>query len=308
VNETGRQSHEAKLGAARVEAPAPHEVLSEHGFVDLLRRRALVLDAAMGTRLLARGLELEHDDPALWNLSRPEIVQDVHRRDLAAGADAIVTNTFGCNRVWLARFRRRDAVESTNRVAVALARGAAGPRRLVLGSVGPSTAPEPGAAAEQAAILAESGADALLFETFRADEIEPVLAEVIRGRPRPIPIIVSLCEWPDPPGRAAQRLVELGACAVGLNCQPGAEAAVAFAASMDPHLGWPLLVKPSSGPAPAKAMTPAALAAEIQRLLELNVRMIGGCCGTTEKHVAAAAAAITASMRRPSPARKGACS
>src|SRR3954470_1098837 len=98
-----------------------------------LARGPLLLDAALGTRLIARGLDPARDDPALWNLDRPDDVLDLHRRDVAAGADALLTNTFGATRLTLARLGRSDAVVEINRRAVALARQAAGPDRFVLG-------------------------------------------------------------------------------------------------------------------------------------------------------------------------------
>ena len=77
------------------------------GLADAVARGPVVLDAALGTRLLALGLDLATDDPALWNLSHPESVADLHRRDVGAGADALLTNTFGANRPRLARLGRR---------------------------------------------------------------------------------------------------------------------------------------------------------------------------------------------------------
>ena len=182
-----------------------------------------------------------------------------------------MTNTFGANRYWLGRFGRRDAVGSINRRAAAL-RAAAGPERFVLGGLGPTTAHEAGSAAEQALILAQAGVDAILFETFRSTDIEPVLAEVTRSPARAIPLIVSLWDWPDPPGPTARRLLEHGASCVGVNCQRGVLAAIRFAESMPHGLGCPLLVKPSAGAAGAPELTPAALAAAVPRLLERNVR------------------------------------
>ena len=88
--------------------------------------RPIVMDGAMGTRLIERGLDLRHDDPALWNRTHPEIVSAIHARDVAAGAEAIVTNTFGANRTWLDRFNRPvgpTPVAASTAAAVAIARG-----------------------------------------------------------------------------------------------------------------------------------------------------------------------------------------
>jgi methionine synthase I (cobalamin-dependent) len=261
------------------------------------KERPLVMDAAMGTRLLAAGLDLRNDDPVLWNLTAPDAVRELHRRDVAAGADAIVTNTFGANRAWLNKFGRSTAVAAINRRAVALARAAAGPARFVLGGIGPYVAQQPGAAAEQSAILAEAGADALLFETFEFAAIEPVLAEVTAALDAPIPLFVSLWRWPDPPGPAARRLLELGAAVLGMNCQPGVEPALKFATALDRVVSCPLLAKPSAGADNGLELTPALFAASFPSLAEHNVRFIGGCCGTTEQHVQALAAARAACGR-----------
>jgi methionine synthase I (cobalamin-dependent) len=261
--------------------------------LDRLERGPIVLDGAMGTRLLAAGLNLKDDDPALWNLSHPEAVAAIHDRDLASGAGAVVTNTFGANRCWLARFRRVGLVASINRRAVQLARGAAGPRRFVLGCLGPTTAHQRGTAAEQAGILASEGVDALLFETFRFPEAERAVAEVVDATRGSVPLFVSLWKWPHPPESAACRLIERGASVLGLNCQPGADAAIDFAARVARAVRVPLLVEPGIGAFPNQAMSPDALAAAVPRLLAENVRLIGGCCGTDERHISAVAGACS---------------
>ena len=251
----------------------------------------LVLDAGMGTRLMALGLDPRSDDPALWNLACPGDVLTIHRRDVAAGAGAILSNTFGANRFWLRRFGQQEAVESINRRAVGLARLAAGPGRLVLGDIGPAAVLEEGAAVEQAAILLGAGVDALIFETYRVPEVERVLRDVSRLLAASIPLLVSLWEWPDPPGPTARRLLEAGATVIGMNCQPGIDAALAFAERLAGHVPCPLLVKPSAAAPDRPDQGPAAFAAAVPRLLDLNVRLLGGCCGTTDLHVAALSAA-----------------
>src|SRR5581483_10567116 len=101
--------------------------MSDSGkLAEALARGPILMDAAMGTRLIARGLDLAHDDPCLWCLDRPDEVLDIHRRDVAAGADAVLTNTFGANRLTLDRLGRSADVVAINRRAVELARAAAG--------------------------------------------------------------------------------------------------------------------------------------------------------------------------------------
>ena len=107
----------------------------------------------------------------------------------------------------------------------------------------------------------------------------------------PIPLLASLWEWPESRRPAARRLLEAGATVIGMNCQPGIEAAVAFAERLDGQVRCPLLVKPSAGTPSRPDDDPAAFAAAVPRLLDRNVRLFGGCCGTSDAHVAALAAA-----------------
>ena len=120
-----------------------------------------------------------------------------------------------------------------------------------------------------------------------------MLARVIDAIRGPVPLFVSLWEWPDPPEPAALRLIELGASVLGLNCRPGAGSAVAFAERMGRAVRVPLLVKPGVGASPDEAMSPGALAAAVPQLLSRNVRLIGGCCGTNERHISAVASACS---------------
>jgi methionine synthase I (cobalamin-dependent) len=249
----------------------------------------LVLDGAMGTRLVARGLNLADDDPAFWNLVRPEAVAGIHGRDVAAGSDAVLSNTFGANRNWLARFGRNGDVAAINHRAVALARGAAGPDRFVLGSIGPTAAGPPDGYCEQAELLAAAGADALLFETHLAPQAVVALERV--SRLTRLPLLVSLHEWPEDLAETARRLADLGAEVLGANCQDGMEPALQTAEQLSAVVRLPLLIKPNAGLPGTTPVGPELFARALPRLLALGVRLIGGCCGTTEAHVAAICAA-----------------
>jgi methionine synthase I (cobalamin-dependent) len=254
-------------------------------FLEAVARRPVLLDAAMGTRLIARGLVLDHDDPAFWNRSHPEAVFDLHARDVSAGAEAVLSNTFGANRAWLARFGRGGEVEAINRSAVALARSAAGPDRFVLGSIGPSAAQEPAAYCEQAEVLADAGVDALLFETHRASAAAIALKQV-QGRVSP-PLLVSLVAGSDRLAETARRLVDLGASVLGGNCQAGMAAGLRHAVRLHRAVAVPLLIKPSAGRPGRACASPESFARGVPALWDLGVRLVGGCCGTTEAHVAA---------------------
>ena len=293
-------------------APAWAGPMSETGrvpgrFLAALNRGPLVLDAALGTRLLARGLDLRSDDPSLWNLTHPAEVLDIHERDVSAGSQALFSNTFGANRLWLANYGRADAVDEINRRAVALARRAIGPDGFVIGDIGPTAAERAGAAAEQAAVLVDSGVDALVFETYRAGPLLSVLREIRMAIGAPVPILASLWEWPEPPLATARRLLDLGVTAVGINCQPGIDAAIALARRLDGAVSCPILIKPSASGdgAPDASSTPSAFAAAVPRLLEWNVRLLGGCCGTTEAHVSALARACSSYQHQDRTDRTG---
>ena len=274
-------------------------------FIEALDRGPLILDAGMGTRLIERGLVLSSDDPALWNLTRPAEVFAIHRRDAAAGSDAVFTNTFGANRHWLKKFGREALVESINRRAVRLARSAVGTNRYVVGDIGPTAGLDPRAATEQAEILVDAGVDALILETYRYPDVEPVLAGVIGSLAAPIPVLVSLCAWPESAVLAARRLLDLGAAVIGMNCQAGIEAAVEFAARMERGLACPLLIKPSTRGLDCADDAPIAFAQAVPRLVDYGVRLLGGCCGTSELHVAAFADACARLDRKSFPSLQG---
>jgi 5-methyltetrahydrofolate--homocysteine methyltransferase len=258
-------------------------------FLEALERGPILLDAAMGTRLIARGLDLGTDDPARWVIHHPLEVYQIHRRDVAAGAEGLLTNTFGANRAWLARFGDADETVPINRQAVFAARRAGGPDRFVIGSIGPTASDHPEALVEQAEALLERGADALLLETHRLDQAEAALG---RLRDLPIPILASLFDWPDSIEESAHRLIDRGAVAIGANCQVGMAPALALARKLRAAVDHPLLIKPSAGLPGSSLESPEAFAEAVPELLSLGVRLIGGCCGTTEAHVAALRQAI----------------
>ncbi|WP_406701034.1 homocysteine S-methyltransferase family protein [Singulisphaera sp. Ch08] len=254
-----------------------------------MARGPLLLDAAMGTRLVERGLQLTEDDPALWNLARPEVVAEIHRRDIEAGAQVLLTNTFGANRKWLSRFGRAADFTAINRQAVELAQLEAGPTGFVVGSIGPIAADEPGAYRDQAEILVDAGVDGLIFETHRLDQAVIALERVAPALS--VPLLISLFAWPEPTDEAVHRLADLGASAVGLNCVVGMKSARQIAESLRRATMLPLIVKPSAG-FPGEAMaSPESFALEAAALLALAPVMVGGCCGSSESHVVALRAA-----------------
>jgi methionine synthase I (cobalamin-dependent) len=268
-------------------------------FAAALARGPILLDAGMGTRLIGMGLDPSRADSASWTLRYPDLVFSVHRVDARAGADAVLTNTFTAH---VGRSARD--MDVLCRDAVALAREAVGPSKLVLGSLGPR---DDDSYATQARALADAGADALILETH--DAARALLALPTVREVAALPVLVSVYRWDDADsasGRAG-RLLEAGAAALGVNCTNGPDEAIALLERVGSEPGVPLLAKPNAGPPGWPAIRPGRLAAAVPRLLAMGVRLIGGCCGTTEAHLAALRRALDRAARdsAPSPWERG---
>ena len=310
--------------------------------LDAAQQRVLVLDGAMGTSLQARDLTLD-DYAGCENCSdvlvftRPDVVQDVHRSFLEVGCDAVLTNTFGANRVVLAEFGRADEAHSMNQRAATLAREVAdafttpAQPRFVLGSMGPGTKlPTLGQVdwptlhagyLEQARGLLAGGVDALLVETCqdilqaKAAVVACIDALAAVGRAVPIFCTVTIettgtmlvgTEMP-------AALVAISAypevCGFGLNCATGPQemsSHVRYLAQRNDRL---LIVQPNAGlPQMVDGqthypLTPAELGRWLRTFIEEDgVNIVGGCCGTTPAHLAAVVEAVrTATPRRRTP-------
>lgn len=243
----------------------------------------LVLDAAAGTRLIAAGLDLARDDPSLWVVDHPDAVAGLHRADVAAGADAVLTCTFGANRDWLNRWGRGGEAAAINVNAVALARDAAGPGRLVLGSIGPTA--QGSSLRDQADALAAAGADGLVLETWpepaAIDAVTMLMAHVR------VPVVVST--FPILKPDVALRLEDAGAAAVGSNCLAGHPGLERWARRLRHAVAVPIWFKPSAG-LPDAIESPPAFADRLADLWDFAPIALGGCCGSTAAHVAALAA------------------
>lgn len=256
--------------------------------------RPLLLDGGMGTRLIARGLDLATDDPALWNLSHPGIVHAIHSLDVAAGSDVLLTNTFGANPACLARHGREADAAAINQRAVALARDAAGPDRFLLGSIGPTAAGSDGADRAQAEALAEGGVDGLLLETHTSGQALAGLGALRRSFD--LPIFVGLCSFDEPVGDAARRLMDGGADVLGINCMSPDVALSRIGDLFQANPKPPLLCKPAASHPDAPPVTPPEFAEHLIDWLRWDVRLMGGCCGATEAHVSALRSALDRAM------------
>jgi homocysteine S-methyltransferase len=277
-----------------------------------LSERVLILDGAMGTRL--RELGYEGSLPDLACIETPDLVRSIHGEYRDAGADALETNTFSANSFRLKAAGKNESAAEINRAAVRLAREAAD-GGYVLGAIGPCGKPlmpigtieaEEARAAflEQAEALASEGVDGFFLETFSdLDELEIAIRAVRQFSAKPIIACKSFIEDGETlsegfPLRAAQRMIDMGANAVGANCIVGpqrmhdvirwmAEAGDVPIAAV-PTPGMPQLVRKQL----AYDTAPEYFGSAAARLADAGATIIGGCCGTTPAHIAALAAAL----------------
>jgi 5-methyltetrahydrofolate--homocysteine methyltransferase len=273
----------------------------------------LVGDGAMGTMLFQRGLT-PGDPPESVTLAHPEVIEEIARRYVEAGADLVETNTFGGSPLKLALHGLDGQIEAVNREAVRAARRSVETQAYVVGSCGPSgRLLEPygdtGVAAMEASYrrqmeaLIGAGVDAVCVETM-TDLGEAQIAiraakEVFAG----IPVLATMTFDPTPRGyftimgvsiaSAAHDLAAAGADAVGSNCGNGIEHMVEIAREFRRHTTLPLVIQANAGlPRAVDGVsvydeTPAFMADKARELLDIGVSLIGGCCGTTPAHIAA---------------------
>jgi methionine synthase / methylenetetrahydrofolate reductase(NADPH) len=283
-------------------------------FIDALRGGPLLFDGAMGSLLYERGVFLTRCYDEL-NLSQPELITRAHRDYLEAGSDVIEANTFGANRMALARHGYGEQVLEINQAGVRIAREVARDRAYVAGAVGPTgikfsvaTQTERQAArqalAEQIAILRQAGVDLILLETFASFlEMETALSAWRIAAPE-LPVVAQMVfdasgrvEGALTPAEVARRLIAAGAHVVGANCGLGPNELYQVGSQMVGQ-GAPVIVQPNAGlPSMVDGRTiyvanPEHFSVFARRMLKSGVNMVGGCCGTTPGHTRAMLGAV----------------
>jgi 5-methyltetrahydrofolate--homocysteine methyltransferase len=272
----------------------------------------IVADGAMGTMLFAAGLE-HGDPPESWNLAHPEQVAAIHRGYLEAGAQILLTNTFGGNRYRLELHGLQHRVAELNCSAVEILRSqieTSGKTALLAGDIGPSGqvllpygeldfADAVSCFAEQAAALVNAGADLIWIETMSDLEEMRAATQAVRQVSADIPIIMTMTfdthgrtMMGVTPEKAVETLRELQAMAIGGNCGNGPDEVITVVSKMravDPNAvlvakanaGIPELV---SG-RPVYRATPAAMVDYALEVYAAGARIIGACCGSTPEHI-----------------------
>ncbi len=279
-------------------------------FREALADRVIVFDGAMGTEIYKHGVFINRCYDEL-NLSQPDIVSAIHEEYRKAGADVLTTNTFGANRLRLGAFGLEGRVADINAAAVRLARGAARDRSWVAGSIGPTgtlLAPvgrvTPGDAytafREQAEVLAETGVDVFVLETFtHLAELWQAVRAVRSISDKPI---VASMSFPfvgpgqnqlegDSPEVAARTVRNWPIDVFGTNCSNGPRGVLHALERLAACTDMKLIAMPNAGlPQVVEGRTiylaaPEYMAEHARRFVQLGAAIVGGCCGTTPRMI-----------------------
>ncbi|HJO33654.1 MAG: betaine--homocysteine S-methyltransferase [Anaerolineales bacterium] len=279
----------------------------------------VLADGAMGTMLFEAGLVFG-DPPELWNLERSEVVSSIQRAYVQAGAQLLLTNTFGGSRFRLRQHGLHERVHELNRAGAANLRTEiekAGSNALVAGDVGPSgeiMAPlgelefEDAVAGftEQCGGLVAGGVDFIWIETMSAVEELRAAVSGVRKADAEIPIIATMSfdthghtMMGVSPEDAVRTMVDLGVFAAGGNCGSGTTEMLQVLERMYAAAPDAVLVAKSNAGVPELEDGKAVYRADPDVMAEFalaararGARIIGGCCGTRPEHIRAMAAAL----------------
>jgi 5-methyltetrahydrofolate--homocysteine methyltransferase len=288
--------------------------------IDLVRLASagtVVGDGAMGTELQRAGLPIGESGDR-WSVEHPDRLLAIHQAYVAAGSEAIITNSFGANRWVLGRYGLDGEVVAVNQAAARVARQAAGSTVCVLGDIGPCGGflrplgdVDPGTLeaefARQARALLDGGADGIIVETMTAIEELTIAVRAAREAGARL-VIASMAFDRQPnggirtmmgvsPKAAAASAVEAGADIVGANCGTHmttadfATAVAAFRAATD----RPLMIQANAGSPVLEdgravyRLSPDDFAQGMAQVVAAGAAIVGGCCGTTPAHIRALA-------------------
>ncbi len=291
--------------------------------IEAINEKTLVFDGAMGTTIYSKGVFINTCFDEL-NLTRPDLIKEIHQGYIDAGADVILTNTFGANSIKLKKYGLGGKCKEINTAGVRIAKEVAGDKIYVLGSVGSrlklgsimtsENQPEiEESYHEQIKTLVEAGVDGIMFETFF--DLKELLLGAKIAKSYNTPIIASMTsrkELETPEGldiaKALQKLDKSDNIDIlGLNCTIGPHAMLSAVKKVIDKINKPLVVQPNAG-SPKKLEgrtiymnTPEYFTTYCKHYIELGVKGVGGCCGTDKTHIedmAKAIKAITSSKKK----------
>ena len=273
----------------------------------------LVSDGAMGSLLMARGLS-GGDCPESFNLSHPEILEEIASLYLDAGADIVQTNTFGASPLKLMSYSLEEETEEINSKAVLAVKKSVGEKAYVSASCGPcgkllkpygDSEPEEvyNSFYRQLNTLIETGVDIVCVETM-TDMNEALLAiKGARSVSSSIPIMATMTFDKTTRGfftvmgvdieTASKELEGGGANIIGSNCGNGIENMILITGEFRKYSQLPLIIQANAGMpelregVPVYPETPDFMARRSKKLIDKGVSIIGGCCGTTPAHIRA---------------------
>ena len=279
-------------------------------FLDELKEKPLLFDGAMGTMLMKAG-QGSVKTPILLNLDEPDLVTDIHRQYYDAGADVVITNTFGGSPIKLTADGLEDRMDALNREAVRLTRRACPEGKFVAGDIGPSgkmMQPLGEVSPEemqenffyQARVLIDAGDDLIIIETMYSLEEALAAVQAVR-KAGDILLLASITYTKTKNGfftvmgedvpRCVSELEQAGADMMGANCTLNSTDTIELTGELRSATERPLLIQPNAGkPIVTKGVTyyeqtPAEFAADAAKIRAAGADMIGGCCGTTPEFI-----------------------
>lgn len=278
--------------------------------IDYIKNDLLILDGGMGTLLQQKGLPAG-ELPERWNISHPEIVQEIHRAYYDAGSNVVSTNTFGANLLKFSHMEleeiiaaavnnariAKDTSSNTKEKFIALDIGPSGKLLKPYGDLDFEDAVK--LFAETVKIGSKLGVDLIFIETMN-DSYETKAALLAAKENSKLPVFVSNAYGSDgrlmtgaTPAAMVTLLEGMGADAIGANCSLGPRQLGGVVEELLKYASVPVLLKPNAGLPEVKDgktlynTTPAVFAQEVIPFIEKGVRIVGGCCGTTPDYIKA---------------------
>ena len=274
--------------------------------LEKVKEKTLLFDGAMGTMVMAAGLS-SIKSPMLLNVEKPASIMDIHAAYFSAGADVVITNTFGGNPLKLGVEDLENQMEVINRKGAEIAVEARPEGKFVAGDIGPSgkmlmplgeISPEEMLEnfSLQAEVLIAGGVDLLIIETMFSLQ-EAVAAVKGAKKISDIPLLASMTFTKTKNGfftmmgenlsQCSSALADAGADMIGANCTLGSSEMIDLAKELRASTNKPILIQPNAGQPVVRdgvtfyEQTPSDFAMDAKKITDAGADMIGGCCGTT---------------------------